>query len=280
MQVPACQQEEFHSVLPIRKQIVQAITAKLQTGYIFLLSETKEQQTTRTIFSTAEIKGKTITHYHLLVTINEFNHQNSETIQDWIETSCSSFIKVTAWVIASTSLLQGIREGHYFYWLTAEKAEQLYSHSTTAKELISHISVPALPNPAPWFNRSAQFLAAAKLLLLRNQPSMAAFQLHQAAEQAYTGIIFSCTGYRPPTHNLLRLHRYTLFFQPSAELVFPPASPHEETLLQYLQKAYIQSRYTDSFPARSSKLELLVTAVEQLQQIGKSPGYSAAYPTP
>ncbi len=109
-------------------------------------------------------------------------------------------------------------------------------------------------------------------MLLHKQAAMAAFLLHQSVEQAFTAGLVANTGYRVQTHNLRKLYQSLIFYIPGLSRIFPEYIPKEYCTLQYLQPAYIGSRYNDNNNMfRLEKLENIITPVTSLVNLLQNP---------
>lgn len=94
-----------------------------------------------------------------------------------------------------------------------------------------------------------------------------AFQLHQAAERTYNAILLIYTGYKPKTHSLSKLYRYTKRFSQDLAMVFPQKGKLERHLFDLLKRGYIDARYSKSYVITEEELNQLIEKVEKLQQI-------------
>ncbi len=119
-------------------------------------------------------------------------------------------------------------------------------------------------------NKVQEFLAGADLFRIREQNKMAAFMLHQAAEQALQTLFRIKTGLYIHTHNLDKLIRYCSMVSYKLPAVFPRNNEKNERLLQLLQKAYIETRYKEDYVIRTDDLLVLTERVRELMAILKS----------
>jgi HEPN domain-containing protein len=102
--------------------------------------------------------------------------------------------------------------------------------------------------------------------IIRKQYALAAFNLHQCAEQCLTSVVYNKCGYRPATHNLLLLYRYACWFEPLLHELFTPQQLAADSLLHLLQKAYTGSRYTNEYVIKGRQIELIKEKIEVLLQ--------------
>jgi len=102
--------------------------------------------------------------------------------------------------------------------------------------------------------------------LRHNRTAM--FLLHQATEQMYQAIILTHTGFKPTTHNLDKLRRYTVRLSIDLALIFPKDSPEETRLFSLLVASYVGGRYKNDFTVTDVDLNLLICRIEKLISIG------------
>jgi len=119
---------------------------------------------------------------------------------------------------------------------TIESKEIADSYETMA----SFFDAFPLPN-------AQEFLAGADLYRIREQNKMSAFMLHQAAEHALLTLLKLTTGLHVNTHNLDKLIRSCSMVSYKLPEVFNRNNEQNERLFQLLQKAYIDTRYKDSY---------------------------------
>jgi len=115
--------------------------------------------------------------------------------------------------------------------------------------------------------KSQEFLAGADLFRIRKQYRLAAFMLHQATEQALGTLIKIGTGYHCCTHNIERLVRYAGMVSYQIPDIFPRKTENEKRLFNFLQKAYIDSRYREDYSIGVIDLLELIERVRIIQDI-------------
>ena len=93
---------------------------------------------------------------------------------------------------------------------------------------------------------------------------MAAFLLHQAAEHIYQAILLAFTGYKPTTHNLDKLRRYTNRFSVELAQVFPRDNPEEDELFRRLLSGYVDARYKEEFSISEVEISQLLERIGRL----------------
>ena len=93
--------------------------------------------------------------------------------------------------------------------------------------------------------------------------------LHQAVEHTCSALTRVFTGYRPNTHNLIRLMMLVESFTKEMTKVFPRVTPQDEEISRVLHRGYLDARYKDDYEVPSTTLKLLIDRVERLQELGK-----------
>ena len=77
---------------------------------------------------------------------------------------------------------------------------------------------------------------------------MAAFLLHQAAENFYYTVLLVFTGYKSKTHNLRKLRKQAKYLSEKLFLVFPiENNKKEKHLFDLLKRGYIDARYRSDY---------------------------------
>ena len=119
-----------------------------------------------------------------------------------------------------------------------------------------------------WWCRSASdSLRAFELFVERGRYRRAAFELHQAAEFLYTGIVIVFTGHQSRSHNLRRLERRVSNLAPAFfGLLGQTPGNGDGRLFGLLNAAYVQGRYNGAFRVTRRELNELATRVRQLQK--------------
>ncbi len=122
-----------------------------------------------------------------------------------------------------------------------------------------------------WWNRSASdSLRVFELFLDRGRYRRAAFELHQAVEFLYTGIVIVFTGHQSRSHNLRRLERRVSNLDPAFfGLLGPAAGDGDCRLFGLLNAAYIKGRYNGAFRVTRRELDELARRVRRLQRVTK-----------
>lgn len=124
-----------------------------------------------------------------------------------------------------------------------------------------------------WFNSATNFLGfsedAFEKLKNENKPlSDTAFLLHQAAEKFYYTLLLVLTGYKPKTHNLLKLRKQAKHLSEKLFSVFPiEANKNEKALFDLLKRGYIDARYKEDYFITADEFTALVERVRKMKEI-------------
>jgi HEPN domain-containing protein len=235
-------------VSQISKQIVSAIS----TEKIYMLSVVHQRQELNSIFVEDAQEEYLIEGLNLLVLTGETDKRAGDEIQDIIEHRLGIQIALTAFVLPLQQFNIWLKRENPFALKVYHQAKLCYDGGNTPL---------FIPNPynegadkllfseelEQKTNKAIEFLAGAELYIVRKKYELAAFHLHQAAEQLYTGIIRFTTGLSVQTHNLDKLYRYSKYLLPGLKGIFPRDSEPERKLFQSFQKAYLGARYSPEY---------------------------------
>lgn len=210
--------------------------------------------------------------YDLLVVTREGDRRSDYELQDILENRCRDEVPVTILVHDIGYLNKRIAEGHYFFSTIRREAILLYDAGRT------RLSEAGLPDFARvraiaqqdferWRRQARAFFRSAEFNLREKEWNIATFLLHQAAEHMYQAILLAFTGYKPTTHNLDKLRRYTNRFSIELALLFPRDNEEEDRLFRLLLAGYVDARYKEDFTITGMQAGILVTRVGRLLEI-------------
>lgn len=120
---------------------------------------------------------------------------------------------------------------------------------------------------AEWEESAAEFIETATFTRSRGFTRKAAFNLHQAAETLYQGLLLVLTLYSPKAHNLVRLRRMTEPLVPELAEVWPQETKFQKRCFELLRAAYVKSRYSRHYRITDEELAYLTERVERLREI-------------
>ncbi|MGE7199606.1 HEPN domain-containing protein [Brevundimonas naejangsanensis] len=118
-----------------------------------------------------------------------------------------------------------------------------------------------------WKQDADEFLATVEFCRSRGFTKKAAFNLHQAAETIYQGLLQVLTFYSPKSHNLIRLRNMTEPLEPRLREVWPHDTKFQKRCFELLRAAYVKARYSRHYRITDEELAFLTERIEQLREI-------------
>jgi uncharacterized protein len=254
--------------IKLSRQILQVAPAVR----IFLLGKRMVKYSTMNIFCPNFLNEESTDHYYLLVLIKRNHDASNNSVQDRIETTCLSICPVTAIVLDFEQFNQWLQEGHDFAYQVSVKATLLFEDLSLTFGDIKEVNLDAVnasrkAAQSKGLNLMQEFLAGADLYRIRQQNKMAAFMLHQAAEFALHAILKISIGLCVNSHNLDKLIRYCSLANINVTKVFNRHIENEIRLLHLLQRAYIETRYKETYCINTPDLLEITSKIRLLQEI-------------
>jgi len=212
--------------------------------------------------------------FDLLVITREDERRSDYELQDIIESRCREVAAVTALVHDIVYVNKRLQEGQYFFSTVLHEGVLLYdAHRTPlARGVVPNweeVRIMAERDFDRWTRQARDFFQSAEFISGKRGWNTAAFLLHQAAEQCYQAILLTFTGYKPTTHNLDKLRRYTNRFSPELALLFPPDNAVEEDLFRLLSSGYVSARYKEEFIISEREVGILLERIRLLLAIAE-----------
>ena len=259
--------------------ITNSIVTLILPEKIFLLSVLHRAQESENIFGRSPLMKQIVISFYLLVLAAESDTRSNDDLQDIIEHRSGHNIDITAFVLPVHQFNDWLIQDHPFASRVYHQASLLYDAGITP------LAIPDQYNEAvakqilrstldTHTAQALEFISGAELFMVRKRFGLAAFHLHQAAEQIYSGIIRFLTGLRVQTHNLDKLYRYARHLLPALDTAFPRDSETEKELFRWLQKAYTDGRYNSGFPVKQAIISQLSERVQKLLELCKTLQYS------
>lgn len=211
-------------------------------------------------------------NYDILIITRPNTRRVDYEIQDMIENRCRSYAPVTILVHDISYVNTQIERGHYFFTILRRQAILLYERNSGPLAEARPLNLECIRDIAErdlerWGRRARAFFKTALYATRESEPAIAAFLLHQAAEHAYQAILLVFTGYKPCTHNLEKLRKYTYRFSVELALLFPRRPEEEDRLFKLLIHAYVDARYNEDYRIGLIELKTLTSRVESLLSI-------------
>jgi len=213
--------------------------------------------------------------YDLLLVTRRGDRRYDHEIQDIVENRCRIQTPVTILVHDIDHVNQRLREGQYFFSLMSRDACLLYDAGTiplaaAAPPNFKRIRLQAQKDFERWHSQAEAFFKSALFNIEQQQePRVAIFLLHQSAEQIYQAILLAFMGYKPCTHNLDKLRRYTLRFSLELAHLFPRDGAGEDHLFKLLLQSYVDARYKEDYHISENELQQITQRVDRLLSIAR-----------
>src|ERR1044071_8675890 len=223
-------------------------------------------------FTEGHITYEYVSDYDILVITKQEDKRKEYEVQDIIENRCRYKNPVTIIAHDIEYVNKRLSEGQYFFSDIEKEGIMLYDAGNiplAERRMLTPAEIKAIAQTDfdKWYTSGVDFLENAEFALQKKKYKLAAFLLHQAAERTYNAIILVFSGYKPRTHNLDKLKRYSKRFSVELEGVFPCNSIEEEHLFDLLKKGYIDARYKDDYVITEEELQILIDRVKLLQQL-------------
>lgn len=239
---------------------------------IYLLGASLYRRRSESIFCTTAPSSQHVADFCFLVLIRNTNNKSLPQWQDQIEQHCSSLMPVTIILLEIAIFNEWLASGHLFARTVCRSAIPVFEADNLSLSPVGNYNAEAeLKNLEKQYRdgliKSQEFLAGADLFCLRKQYRLAAFMLHQAAEQTLGTLLKIGMGYYCCSHNIERLLRYAGMVSYRIQDVFPRKTDSEKKLFNLLQKAYIDSRYREDYSIGFTDLLKLTERVRTIQDI-------------
>ncbi|MBZ9647584.1 HEPN domain-containing protein [Sphingobium sp. 3R8] len=166
----------------------------------------------------------------------------------------------------------GLAHGRVFFMEVAKDGIALYE--TDGSELATpkpKTPQQALTTAREYFEEhvasAAEQLEIYKFCMERRSWKKAAFNLHQAVEGLYQGLLLTLTFYAPHNHNIAFLRSLAEGLDRRLYGIWPEATRRERAMFQKLKEAYTKARYSRHYRISTEELAWLGERVEELGRV-------------
>jgi uncharacterized protein len=254
-----------------QEAVVALLSSEPVVEAIFLLGCTVLSRRTESLFTTSSATASRCGQLFLLVLVQTADEHRQACLQDKLEKRAETVVPATLLLLDRERFNAWLSAGHPWAVCVRERSVLLFDRGTVPFPQPGIVDEEALQKEqAILFRRSrtrvAEFLAGAELFRLRRQGAMAAFMLHQAAEQCLHTLVKTGTGYSPNTHSLDRLLRYAALVSCRVLDLFPQQTERDKRLFRLLRIAYIDTRYND-YSISEDDLDTLARRVQTLREL-------------
>lgn len=256
----------------LQQPLVDCIVNAAKPEMIFLLGASLHRRRSESIFNVSAPTSQHIADCFLLVLIRDLSNKELHEWQDKIENKCKSLIPATVIVLQTITFEEWLKARHRFASAVWQSAVRIYDSGN-----LSWTNPDGIINMAPdkecerrykdGLTKAQEFLAGSELFRVRKQYVIAAFMLHQSAEQTLRTLLKAGTGYHANTHSIDRLLRYAGLVSYQLPDIFPQKTEEEKRLFSLLQKAYIDTRYKEDYKISTEDLLCITEKVRLIHKI-------------
>lgn len=255
-----------------QERLTSIIVEVAKPDMIFLLGGSLHRRRSESIFCTTAPTSQHTADYFLLILMKDLSNKEIHEWQDKIEQHCKAEMLVTTIVLQTSTFKEWLKANHPFALTVWQSMVPVYDAGnlslTTSIDSTQIVDQKDLEKQyTEGLNKSKEFLAGAELFRLREQNKMAAFMLHQSAEQALRTMMKIGTGFHSNTHSIDRLIRYASLVSYQLPDVLPQKTDQDKRLFNLLQQAYIDTRYKEDYKICTLELLSLTEKVEWIQKI-------------
>lgn len=178
-------------------------------------------------------------------------------------------------LVNSGDMERSLVQGHLVYSAICQSEYLVYENGSSEMPLslnqrIKKVSVKAQEDFYMGYSRATNFLEGAIFYLAKEELSLSAFMLHQAAEQLLRAATLAITGQEMRTHSISELKQSLEKNGFMLSSLFLRTSISECRLLDRLEKAYLCSRYTDRYEITREDAFRLHSLVTELLKSSKN----------
>ncbi len=167
---------------------------------------------------------------------------------------------------------EGLSHGRVFFMEVAKDGIALYQADD------SELAVPKPKTPSQALAAAKEYfeeyMPAAQYSLERARTSVgdkqlkyAAFDLHQATERLYQGLLLTVALYTPYNHNIAFLRSLAEGLDRRLYGIWPEDTHRERAMFQKLKEAYTKARYSKHYKISEEELAWLGARVEELGRV-------------
>lgn len=223
------------------KELTEAVCAAAAVERLYLLGLALTHRRTETLFSKPAVALGQTRHARLLVVVKTEGAQPLNNLTDKIESALHPWLACTAVVLSAARFTGWLSLGHPFARSVKENGFLCYQkEALVLPEAIigneDRRQKEVAQSAAQAKRRAQEFMAGAELYSLRLQNGLAAFLLHQAAEQMLRALLVINTGLRLNKHSLDRLLRCCGMFCPELPVLFSENSEKDKHCLRFCKR--------------------------------------------
>lgn len=174
---------------------------------------------------------------------------------------------------------RSLERGHYFFHQVITDGILLYDSGEVTLSQKKELSPEEIKEISQeyfdyWFPFSRKHLKYAIIDFKESvengdRLNFSMYNLFLAAEGLYTTVALVFTGYKPKTHNLDKLSKYTKGISEEFDSIFPknPKDRYDTDLFDLLKRSYVGAKYKMDFYIPQKDLEFLINKIKDLADI-------------
>lgn len=163
-----------------------------------------------------------------------------------------------------------LRHSEYFYLDVAKEGIVLYGEDKELPEprefSIEKRREFAIDYLERFYQRADASKRGLELYYQSGDHASAMYCLHQMSERLFYTLLLVFTHYKPRSHKLDNLREYIATIDTKITTIFPLNDKNEEARFQFLNDAYVDSRYEDHYEVDPEVLDYLIERVAEFQR--------------
>lgn len=194
--------------------------------------------------------------------------ERSNQLREKLREVCSIRVSLIAHTIRQFN--NALENGEYFYVDVVKEGVLLHDAGTSTLSKPKNLTDDERHRKAKedyeyWTERGEGFRRTYGYAMKDEDWRIAAFSLHQTAENYLTAACLVLSGYRPKGHDIAELESWCAQFDPAFTDIFPKASDEDRRLLELLRAAYVGARYRKTFVVTRPELDALQARIAALK---------------
>ena len=170
------------------------------------------------------------------------------------------------------SVVEGLRNGNIFYCLNFQPDNLVYDeilvdYPKVTAEALSEIKKLAKEKFNLAFTKAKDFYQLAVIFHQDYISEILGFLLHQSVELTYRAILRSLNGQDKKTHEIRVLKKQVRRVAVKLNTIFPDDTVIEKGLLDELELAYLDARYSENGPMPPEFISVILEKIDRLQNL-------------
>lgn len=214
--------------------------------------------------------GSQAREYDLLILVNDAYHKPMHEFEK-LRKPGQHMPLICASVFRSSVVNQLIMSGNPFFSTSCVLGKMIYDAGNLKLAIPPESLTPANTGKNSityncFMHRANAFLQGAASYLHTNEYALACFMMHQSVEQAFCALLQPFIGLPIKMHHIRRLLRLARRVDPCFMHIFSGNTEQGTRLLNLLQKAYIQCRYSNCLEITNEDAAILMARCKLLLQ--------------